>query len=437
MSLLRGFSVYVILAVCASASGALAQPTSNVQDFWRPVADTFAVHATATVDELTDRSSTSAVAAWGWNFYGQSSGAAQVPEPVNFVQVAAGRDHSLALRASGEVVAWGSNSSGQSAVPANLPPARYVAAGFFFSMAILEDGTLKGWGANGSGQINIPADIGPVIQADGGYDFTVALLADGTVRAWGGNAFGQTNVPTGLTNVVQVAASERHALALKANGSIVMWGSQTSIPLGMGQVKAIAGGYHRAAALAENGLFIWEGSNQYQIPPGVIDPDNISVDHMSLGAGHVIVRRSDGTLANWGNNSYGQASAPAGLGPVTHVATGAFHSIAALKGLEPDEAGGMVSLAPESDLASGVSVEAYPNPVRGQANVIVSLDKPGPVVVAVYDVMGREVSALEADYFREGRHALYWDTRAVAAGRYFVRVTTQESVTVQAILVAR
>jgi alpha-tubulin suppressor-like RCC1 family protein len=80
------------------------------------------------------------------------------------VAIAAGTNHSLALRTDGSVQAWGDNLNGQlgdamnvdrltPVVVQGLPPARLLAAGSTHSCAVTEDEEVYCWGANGSGQL--------------------------------------------------------------------------------------------------------------------------------------------------------------------------------------------------------------------------------------------------------------------------------------------
>ena len=61
------------------------------------------------------------------------------------IAIAAGAEHSLALRANGTVVAWGSNTRGESTVPPGLANVVAIAAGLH-SVALKSDGTVVVWG---------------------------------------------------------------------------------------------------------------------------------------------------------------------------------------------------------------------------------------------------------------------------------------------------
>jgi len=207
------------------------------------------------------------------------------------VAVAAGSQHSLALRADGIVAAWGNNGNGQTNVPPGLSNVVAVAGGEYHSLALRADGTVAAWGYNYYGQTNVPTGLSNVVAVAGGGYHSLALRADGTVAAWGDNGYGQTTVPAGLSNVVAVAGGSSHSLALRADGTVAAWGrnseGQTSVPAGLSNVVAVAGGYYHSLAL-----------------------------------------RADGTVAAWGYNGYGQTTVPSWVTMVGGIASGGYHSLA-------------------------------------------------------------------------------------------------------------
>lgn len=83
----------------------------------------------------------------------------------------------------------------------------------------------------------------------------------------------------------------------------------------------------------------------------------------------------------------------------------------------------------QPDLPSALLHPAYPNPFTAQSTLPVSLDAPGPVRLAVYDVLGRLVRVLHDDVLPAGAHQFTWNGRdegggLLAGGTYFLRLET-------------
>ncbi len=243
-------------------------------------------------------------------------------------QLAAGWQHSMALKANGQVSAWGTNLEGQigdggSASTPRLSPVTIIsgvvqiAANRSNSAAVKSDGTVWTWGANGSGQLGrqvsvlspaeVPGqvDLGgqPAVAVAVGERHMLALLATGEVRSWGSNQSGQLGVEvdgvqesatplvvadsTGhpLTGAVAVAAGLGHSLALLSDGAVLAWGENFAGSLGDGTttsrsapapvpgltgVKAVAakGNASYAIAGAANELKAWGANSLGQLGDG-------------------------------------------------------------------------------------------------------------------------------------------------------------------------
>lgn len=217
------------------------------------------------------------VMAWGHNSSGQlgdgSTTSRSTPVPVSglgsgVIGIAAGGDHSLALKSDGTVVAWGKNDNGElgdggtterhgPVLVAGLGSIKALSAGRHHNLALRSDGVVLGWGFNGSGQLgdgttsdNHLAAAAPglsgVTEIAAGGDHSMALTSGGAVTAWGDNQFGQVGdntttdraTPTPVSGlgsgVVGIAAGWDHSLAIKGGGALVAWGDNTGGQLGIG-----------------------------------------------------------------------------------------------------------------------------------------------------------------------------------------------------------
>ena len=67
---------------------------------------------------------------------------------------------------------------------------------------------------------------------------------------------------------------------------------------------------------------------------------------------------------------------------------------------------------------SPVFLAAYPNPFRGQATLRYALPATGPVMLTVYDMLGREVATLVNGLLPAGTHEVRFDAPHLASGLY-------------------
>ena len=232
------------------------------------------------------------------------------------VEVSAGPDHSLALKADGTVWAWGNNWYGQlgdgtrhtRSTPVKvrgIEQVQEISAGNSYSMAVRSDGTVWAWGANGSGKLGdgsktrrtIPTrvvNLSSVESVSAGFNHSLALKSDGTVWAWGSNEEGQLGDGDGgsfgagntepvrvekLSRVEMISAGTKYSLALKSDGTVWSWGSREEGALG-----------HEITQL--------------------LMPERINglekIVSVSAGKKHSLALQSNGNLWAWGLNTYGK-----------------------------------------------------------------------------------------------------------------------------------
>ncbi len=265
--------------------------------------------------------------AWGNNASGQTT----VPTGLSdVIAMAAGKDHSLALKSDGTVVAWGTGTA-VTGMPAGLSRVTAIAAGYNHSLALKSDGTVVAWGDSTFSKTTVPTGLSGVTAIAAGYSHSLALKSDGTVIGWGSNTpYGQTTIPTGLSGVTAIASGYYHALALKSDGTVVTWGytgyGLRTIPTGLSGVIAIAGGNWHSLALKSNGTVVAWGDNtsgQTTVPAGIS-----GVTAISAGAQFSLALKSNGSVAAWGDNFFGQSTISPGLTGVTIIAAGDAHALA-------------------------------------------------------------------------------------------------------------
>ena len=186
---------------------------------------------------------------WQWGYVGTNR-TGQVGSESNWVEIAAGSSHLVALRKDGSLWAWGQNNDGQLGCGTNGPFANYpdpmqvgsntnwiaVAAGAMHSLALRRDGSLWVWGRDRldklrRGPVRVGTETNWVTIGAGDY-YSMAIKRDGTCWGWGNNdLLESTNVgpkTRGHTAFfssamwVRVMGGQTHNLALGKDGSA--WG---------------------------------------------------------------------------------------------------------------------------------------------------------------------------------------------------------------------
>ncbi len=339
---------------------------------------------------------------WGGNGNGDlgRTGSGPLPAAVDssgvlanktVIGLAAGQNFSLALCSDGTVAAWGLNANGQlgnnGTSGSNVPVAvdltgvlfgkRVIAlaAGNSHSLALCSDGTVASWGENANGQLGnndssrtasfVPVLVSQqsgvsalagkkVVAIAAGDQSSMALCSDGTVVAWGNGWLG--NLSTSSTSLVPVrtlgllfspltgrsiASGFGHGLCIASSNYLLAWGVNSYGQLGdqshvnrgtpipvftygtllSKTFAAVTAGWQDSLVLCSDGTLAAWGDNYFgQLGNGSSASSDVpvpvlrsgpalagkTVTSISSGAFHHFALCSDGTLAAWGRNGLGQ-----------------------------------------------------------------------------------------------------------------------------------
>jgi alpha-tubulin suppressor-like RCC1 family protein len=264
---------------------------------------------------------------WGENNWGQigdntvnikrSSPVQTIAFGTNWKQVSVGSSHIAAVKTDGTLWTWGGNSEGRlgdNTTTARSSPVqtvtfeknwKQVAAGQNHTAAIKTDGTLWTWGGNSYGQLgdNTIANRNSPVQTVTfgtnwkqvacGETHTAAIKTDGTLWCWGKNSYGNqlgdntiinrsspVQTVAGGTNWKQVAAGVNHTAAIKTDGTLWCWGK------------------NQIAQIGDN------TTTPRSSPVQTISFGN-NWKSVACGNAHTAAIKTDGTLWAWGYNSYG------------------------------------------------------------------------------------------------------------------------------------
>lgn len=298
----------------------------------------------------------SRVLAWGPNGRGEVGDGTTTarPDPVqlpgltDIVEVDAGGQHSLALRADGRVLAWGWNRDGQlgdgtvddrhsPVLVDGLTDVVDIEASGEISLAIRADGTVWQWGSRATelvatslDDLLVPTQVAGLTASVIGAGVGHRLVGDaGGAAGWGFNRFGQLGDASttdrwapapvsGVGSAIRVGGGFGHSVILQADGTVRSVGRNDVGQLGDGTTT------ERHESVPVGGL------------SGVTD--------LAVGDVHALALLADGTVKSWGEGAAGQlghddlaSGAPAprlvpgpvpGLTGVTDVIAGHFSSAA-------------------------------------------------------------------------------------------------------------
>ena len=282
--------------------------------------------------------------AWGSNIFGQIgigvTGTQQV-SPLQsgsddqWIALASGAYHKLALRSDGTLWTWGKNQFGQLGIGSytdQYAPRQVgtdsdwvmVAAGSYHSFAVKANGSLWTWGRNTNGQlgdgstIDKPSPVqisgvGRPVAIAAGDAHSVIIVDDGTpynqrtLYTWGSNAYGQLGLgnttqqtspawaASGSSGWAAISAGNDHTIAVKTDGTLWVWGRNNYCQLGLGPsiiCNDVTG--FRTSPVQLDTATDWSG--------------------VATGAWHSLAFKTSGSLSAWGFNTGGQL----GIGNTTN-----------------------------------------------------------------------------------------------------------------------
>ena len=141
-----------------------------------------------------------------------------------------------------------------SSLRSSLPLGR-LALGSYHTVFLRTDGTVAAVGDNSHGQCDV-SGWKNITQVCAGAKHSVALRADGSVAAAGDNSYGQCDV-SGWKNVVKIAAGDYDTVALLKDGSFVSCGYHDYGKLeNAGKLKSIFAGSYGVAGVNELGYLV-------------------------------------------------------------------------------------------------------------------------------------------------------------------------------------
>jgi len=284
-------------------------------------------------------------------------------EIINYLQVAAGYDHTCALAGNGTLWCWGNNDYDEiDPEQADLLDApvqvgtdttwAQVSSGGNHTCALKTNRTLYCWGSNGQGRLgngysgdsNLSPQVGwesDWAKISAGADNTCALKTNGAIFCWGNNDYGQLgdgttsdkNIPAQITTALdwkEISAGNYHTCALKNNGSAWCWGYNYNGQLGDGThldkkvptrvgsdydwSTASAGYTYTCATKTNRSLWCWGSNADGKLGSGataeVSVPARIGADadwaKIKASWLHTCGIKTNNELFCWGENEDGQ-----------------------------------------------------------------------------------------------------------------------------------
>jgi hypothetical protein len=276
--------------------------------------------------------------------------------------ISTGWSHVMAIKTNGTLWGWGSNEFGQLGIgtAGYIPGVKNtpkqigsdkdwiaVAAGKFHTVALKQDHSLWTWGLNESGQLgnnnsnNVtkPTRVGTDsdwLKIAAGQSYTIALKQNGTIWSWGSNSYGELGYPTdkafpnptprkiGTDADWKEIGTGGYNAAIKQSGALWVWGQGVygltgekskwlQVP-GLDWQTVNVGNNQGFAISSRGGWYGWgvdilfndDTIGMNYVPP--TKPFQITGEWTVLIAGYDYAYgvKGDGSLWGWGKNSLGE-----------------------------------------------------------------------------------------------------------------------------------
>lgn len=293
----------------------------------------------------------------GLNNVRNSSSLRRIGNETNWISVAVGESHTLAVKADGSLWGWGGNIHHQlgediprmQRVPAQISSGNdwiQVATGSAQSLALKKDGSLWAWGSNWAGPLGIGdiRETSIAVQVGMDQDWkrlwaggiqTVAQKSNGSLWFWGSltgessdtNKFFTPMRISAETNWVDVCFGYFTTFAIKSDGTLWCWGREArfytgapddrflSTPTRIGSdadwksCASPGGGFYHLLLKKNGSLWAMDASEHRRTKPsnryGLIKFQEINLhkDIIALGAGGDstgVALTRDGEVWTWG-----------------------------------------------------------------------------------------------------------------------------------------
>ncbi len=239
----------------------------------------------------------------------------RIGHDTDWVNIAVGDSHCLAIKSDGTLWAWGGNFASQlgdgtkitRATPVSSIPGndwKQAAAGGAESFALKNDGSLWAWGNNWAGQLGIGSakESNKAVQVGTSTNWTkiwagdlqtVGLQSDGSLWFWGSFSGDSKDkktflVPTRIspdTNWTDVCLGYYTIFAIKSDGTLWSWGLKANFytdaadaslnrtPMQVGKesdwqsCSSMAGGFYHVLMRKDGSLWALDASEHRQVKP--------------------------------------------------------------------------------------------------------------------------------------------------------------------------